>query len=181
MKIKFEEDYIYLSSGSSAKLILHNCKHSCKFCPAGKLKSFYNYSSLNMNFDYDCDELTIYGNLNCTYMETFIKKLKSLNPKIKIRLYGCCCESSQPLDLEYYHIIYPNLVTYFSVMPKEFILPATGDTQMLLAFAIRQRTRYPDIPLVTAVTEAADQDTEFWTESQIADFMKQVEINCPRI
>ena len=104
MKIKLEEDYIYLSSGSNAKLIVHNCTDHCKFCPASKLKPFFNYSQLNSDFDFTCDQLTLYGNVNCSYIETFLKKLNSLNPKAKIHIIGCDCVLSQKLQLDYSNI-----------------------------------------------------------------------------
>lgn len=181
MKIKMEEDFIYLCSGVHAKLILHNCPDHCKFCPASKLKCFYNYPELNSVFDYTCEDLTIYGNVNISYIETFLQKLKSLNPKVKIHVEGCDCVLSQKIDLEYRHIIYPNLVTYFKLMPKEFILPATGDNLIMGTFARTQRRRYPEIPIKVKVTEAADQNVEFWTDNQIDDFVKQLDTEDHRI
>lgn len=175
MKILLEEDFIYLEANHKAKLIVHNCEENCSFCPAAKIKSFQNYGKLNSVFNFSVEELTIYGNVNCSYLETFIKKYKELNPKGKVCLIGCDCNLTQELDLEYSHVIYPNLTEYLKVEPKEFILPATGDSSMLEVFISRYLIRYPNIPIKVSVLDSSDADTEFWSDDKIQEFQKQID------
>ena len=181
MKILLEEDFIYLETNFKAKLIVHNCEEKCSFCPAAGLKSFQNYGKLNNVFDFSVEELTIYGNINCSYLETFIRKYKETNPKGKVALIGCDCNLSQNLDLEYSHIIYPTLTEYMKILPREFILPATGDPDMLEIFVSKYISRYPDIKIKVSMLDSSNADVEFWSEDKIQEFQKRIDTKFFRI
>lgn len=181
MLINFREDFIYYVSDNEATLILHNCDQKCRFCPAAHLKCFQNYSELNAIFDFKCKKLTVYGNVRSNYIETFLKKLKLENPDTQIELIACDCVLSQFIELDYYHIIYPELTEYFKLMPKGFILPATGDLSIMVPFAIRHRMRYPEIPIIPKVFDTSTLEMEFWAEETMEDFRKKMEMNESRI
>lgn len=176
MKIKLEEDFIYTYAKEEAVLILKNCSNSCSFCPAQKLKSFYNYSLLHACFDFDCKKLTIYGNANCSYVETFLKKLLDLNPKVEVHIYGCTCEFSQKLDVNYHHITHPNLPNYMRMNPCELVIPAIGEDIALLAHALKCSNRFPGIPIKLKVLDSANLNAEFLPLDRISNLQKQIDL-----
>lgn len=181
MKINFQPDFIYTVNGFSATLILHNCEYQCKFCPAAQLKNFRNHTELNSIFDFTCRDLTIYGNVKNSYFENFLVKLKNLNPEVKIKIIACGCELSQKIDIEYRHLIHPELEPYFEIMPKSFILIPSGEPEILQAFALKNRMTYPDIPIDVEVLDTSNPDAEFLSPEQIEELKKQIEMYDHRI
>lgn len=176
MKITFQPDFIYLSSKYSATLIFKNCDKNCSFCPAGKLFNFQDYATLNQIFDFTCRDLTIYGCVNCSYIESFIIKLKKESPNVTIKVIGCDCRFSQKIEgIKYHQIIYPDLSNLFVIVPEERIIPATGDPLSLKIFALREKKIFPNIPLRMSILDSSNVNADFWSENQIEDFQKQID------
>ena len=175
MKICFQKDFIYIVSGFTATLILRNCDQKCAFCPAANLAVFQNYGLLHSLFDFSCKELIIKGNIKSSYIESFLQKLKKLNPNVVIKAETCDCDLTQFIDLEYNRIIYPNLTEYLKILPNSFILPAIGDPLTLRSFAQKYRDRYPNIPLNLKILDSSNPNAEFWTINKITEFQKQIE------
>lgn len=176
MKVYFEEDFIYYQSGFDSFLILKNCNSSCVFCPAVKLKSFYNYPKLSELFDFKSKTLTIYGSVNISYIETFLKKYLQLNPSGKIHVVGCYCEFTQNIPVSYSHVIHISLENHFSILPKEFFIPAIGDPVLVSALALKYLKKYPNIPIRADRLDSGDVNADFWTQDKIEEFQKK--INC---
>lgn len=175
MKIQFEEDFIYLASGSEATLILSNCDKNCDFCPACKLKKFYNSSKLNISFDFkDIKKLTIYGSATNSFVETFIRKLNELNPELQITLIVCKYEFTQKLNFEFKQIIYPGLSEISENLPSEFVLPAYGDPHIIEAFAKRYKMDYANIPVRLRIFDSG-AEISFWDNSTIDSVQKQID------
>lgn len=175
MKIQFEEDFIYLASGYEATLILRNCNKNCAFCPACKLKPFYNSSKLNMSFDFKHIKfLKIYGSATSPFLETFIGKINSLNPNLRITLIVCRYEFTQKLEFEFKQIIHPEIQEISNTLPQEFILPAYGDIHIIQAFALRYFNDYPDIPIKLTILDSG-ANINFWEESKVEEIQKLID------
>ena len=181
MKIQLEEDFIYTYAKGEAVLILRNCTNSCKFCPAVRLKPFQNYGKLHSSFDFSCEKLSIYGNANCSYIETFLRKLRESNPNVEIHLYGCQCNFSQKIDLIYHHIIHPSMPNYFRIVPVDFIIPAMGEEIALLAYALKYFNRYPEIPIRIEILDSGDLTAEFLSLEKVNELQKQINLKEFRI
>ena len=174
MKIVFSEDFIYTETAQSVVLILKNCAEHCNFCPAGKLVKFYNYVKLNSIFNYSVQMLKIYGDSTSPYVNTFLKKYRDLNPNANIELNVCAnCAELFERDV-YNHIICPFLDTYFESKPAKFLMPACGDYDVALAYALRKKKLYPNIPIEAVILDTANSELSFWDENKIQQFNEKL-------
>lgn len=173
----FEEDFIYTEFKKKGKLILRNCKNSCGFCPASKLKCYSNISRLNSILNSsNIEELKIYGNCNSSYIESVLLTLKRRNIAIKIHVFGCSCNFDQNIEgLIFHQLIHPEIEDYRSSMiSEEYIVPATGDPEEILLFAQNFLHGREEIPAFFQETESAEENLEFWSSSKIEEIQRKL-------
>ena len=174
-QIVFETDFIYVENRKIGTLTLKTCKNSCTFCPAAKLMKFQNFSKVNSIVELNIRELKVYGNCNCSYIESILKLLKTKNPSIKIDVYGCKCFFTQEIDVIFHQIIHPAIDSLESTIePIEYIIPAIGDPEEIFSFAKNFYENHPEIPISFQITDSADPDIEFWSPAKIEELQKKL-------